>query len=101
MNDQKMYGCDFSNFIINVLKSSTYNFSGANMVVAGLMSDAQELMGYGDVERARQTLNLAKAVLFKVMDGSLVGDVPPPPPSKPVFSKEAARALESRCKAMA
>jgi hypothetical protein len=101
MNEQKMYGCDFAKFLDNVLRSATYRCSGANMVVAGLMSDAQELMAYGDAERARQTLNLAKAVLFKVMDGSLVGDVPPPPPSKPVFCEEAARALQSRCKAMA
>jgi hypothetical protein len=43
------------------------------MVVAGLMSDAQEQMAYGDVEGARQTLNRAKALLFKVMDGTLDG----------------------------
>lgn len=105
MNEQNVYGCKLNEFINSVSRSSTYRCSGANMVVAGLMSDAQELMAYGDVERARQTLNLAKAVLFRVMDGDLVGDVPAPPPGKPVFSKEAARAmvsaLESRCKSMA
>jgi hypothetical protein len=39
------------------------------------MSDAQEQMAYGDVEGARQTLNRAKALLFKVMDGTLDGQM--------------------------
>jgi hypothetical protein len=46
------------------------------MVVAGLMSDAQELMAFGDTERARQTLNVAKTILFNIMDGELVGTQP-------------------------
>jgi hypothetical protein len=46
------------------------------MVVAGLMSDAQELMSFGDTERARQTLNIAKTIMFKIMDGELVGTQP-------------------------
>jgi hypothetical protein len=45
------------------------------MVVAGLMSDAQEEMAHGNDEGARKTLNRAKAVLFQIMDGSLVGTV--------------------------
>jgi hypothetical protein len=74
MNDV-MYGCDINAFMANVTRSLTYKYSGANMVVAGLMSDAQEQMAYGDVEGARQTLNRAKALLFKVMDGTLDGQV--------------------------
>ena len=46
------------------------------MVVAGLMSDAQELMACGDAEGARKTLNIAKAILFQIMDGQLVGTQP-------------------------
>jgi hypothetical protein len=68
-----VYGCDINAFMANVTRSLTYKCSGANMVVAGLMSDAQEQMAYGDVEGARQTLNRAKALLFKVMDGTLDG----------------------------
>ena len=45
------------------------------MIVAGLMSDAQELIAFERPEQARQTLNCAKAVLFKIMDGELVGTV--------------------------
>jgi hypothetical protein len=39
------------------------------------MSDAQEQMAHDDTEGARQTLNIAKAVLFQIMEGTLVGTV--------------------------
>ena len=70
-----IYGCDINAFMANVTRSLTYKCSGANIVIAGLMSDAQEQMAHGDVEGARQALNIAKALLFMVMDGSLVGQV--------------------------
>jgi hypothetical protein len=69
--DQQMYGCNFQEFLASVTDSVTYKFSGANMIVAGLMSDAQEQMSFGDVEGARQTLNRAKGVLFAIMEGEL------------------------------
>jgi hypothetical protein len=56
----------------------SYKACGAYMIVAGLMSDAQELMAHGDVERARKTLNIAKHVLFAVSIGKLVGVVDRP-----------------------
>jgi hypothetical protein len=72
-----MYGFeDIDSYIESVTESITYQFTGGNMVVAGLMSDAQELMGFGDTERARQTLNIAKTIMFKIMDGELVGTQP-------------------------
>ena len=71
-----MYGFeDIDSYIESVRESITYQFTGGNMVVAGLMSDAQELMLYNDVERARQTLNIAKAILFAITEGELVGTV--------------------------
>ena len=74
--DQTMYGVsNIKEYIESVKQSFTYKFSGGNMVVAGLMSDAQELMLYNDVERARQTLNIAKAILFAIMEGELTGNV--------------------------
>lgn len=73
--NESMYGfADIDSYMESVKESITYKFTGANMVVAGLMSDAQELMTR-DTERARQTLNIAKAVLFQIMDGKLVGTV--------------------------
>jgi hypothetical protein len=41
------------------------------MVIASLMSDAQEQMGFEDTEGARQTLNRAKHLLFLCMSGKL------------------------------
>ena len=71
-----MYGfADIDDYVDQVVHSITYKVSGANMVVAGLMSDAQDLLVVGDKERARQTLNIAKHILFLVMDGRLVGTV--------------------------
>jgi hypothetical protein len=71
-----MYGvANIEVYIQQVKKSMTYKLSGGNMVVAGLMSDAQEMMLHNDVERARQTLNIAKAILFAIMEGELCGTV--------------------------
>jgi hypothetical protein len=69
--EQSMYGCVANEFLAQIKDSCTYRLCGANMVVAGLMSDAQEEMAGGNVEAARLTLNRAKLVLFQVMDGNL------------------------------
>jgi hypothetical protein len=72
-----MYGFnDIEGYIDQVKESITYQFHGGHMVVAGLMSDAQEQMGYGNTEGARKTLNIAKTIMFKIMDGELVGTQP-------------------------
>ena len=72
----KMYGvADIDAYIDSIKGSMTYRAVGANMIVAGLMSDAQELLSVNDNERARQTLNRAKAVLFQIMDGQLIGTI--------------------------
>jgi hypothetical protein len=75
-NNQAMYGVnDINAYIESVKNSITYKFTGANMVVAGLMSDAQEQIAFDDTEGARKTLNIAKAILFEIMDDKLVGTV--------------------------
>jgi hypothetical protein len=77
MSDIQMYGvANIDAYINTVINSFTYKVTGGNMVVAGLMSDAQEQMSFGDTEGARKTLNIAKAVLFQIMDGQLVGTQP-------------------------
>ena len=74
--NMRMYGvADIDQFIRDLTDSITYKCSGGHMVVAGLMSDAQELMAGGDTERARRYLNIAKHVLFEIADGQLVGSV--------------------------
>jgi len=72
----RMYGCTEAQMREAVESSSTFKFSGPAMVVASMMSDAQEMINteYGEVdsmraEDARQQLNRAKFVLFEyIMD---------------------------------
>ena len=72
----RMYGCTEAQMREAVESSITFKFSGPAMVVASMMSDAQEMVNteYGEVdfnraEDARQQLNRAKFVLFTyIMD---------------------------------
>ena len=41
------------------------------MVIASLLSDAQEQLAHGQDFGARQTLNKAKALLFDMADGGM------------------------------
>ena len=58
------------------MESITAKFSGLEMVVAGILSDCQELMTQGqsdsirmqNEERVRKQLNVAKFILFEMMD---------------------------------
>ena len=64
-----MYGCTEAQMREAVESGSTFRFSGPAMVVAGMLSDAQEMMAYEQpdfniIEDQRQLLNRAKFVLF-------------------------------------
>jgi hypothetical protein len=68
-----MYGCTEAQMREAVESGSTFRFSGPAMVVASMLSDAQEMMAYGPydsdtlaniMEDQRQLLNRAKFVLF-------------------------------------
>ena len=68
----RMYGVTVAGMRESVESSFTFKFSGPAMMVAGLMSDTQEMVNteYGDVdymraEDARQCLNRAKWILFE------------------------------------
>jgi hypothetical protein len=69
-----MYGCTEAQMREAVESGSTFRFSGPAMVVASMMSDAQEMMAYeqpdfNTIEDQRQLLNRAKFVLFTyIMD---------------------------------
>jgi hypothetical protein len=71
--EMQMYGCDFQAYKVTVKDSLTYKISGGVMVLAGLLSDAQELMAMGDTETAMKYLNRAKALMFdmRYTDGNL------------------------------
>lgn len=68
-----MYGCTEAQMREAVESGSTFKFSGPAMVVASMLSDAQEMLAYGPydsdtlaniMEDQRQLLNRAKFVLF-------------------------------------
>ena len=68
----RMYGVTEAGMRASVENGITFKFSGPAMVVASMMSDAQEMINteYGEVdsmraEDARQQLNRAKWVLFE------------------------------------
>ena len=69
-----MYGCTEVDLRNSIESSITFKVSGPAMIVAGMMSDAQEMMAYeqpsfATIEAQRQLLNRAKFVLFEyIMD---------------------------------
>ena len=73
-----MYGCTEAQMREAVESGSTFRFSGPAMVVASMLSDAQEMVAYGPydsdtlaniMEDQRQLLNRAKFVLMTyIMD---------------------------------
>jgi len=72
INQVRMYGCTEAQLREAVEQSLTYRFSGAAMYVASMLSDAQEMVGYGSydgdtlaniLEDQRQLLNRAKWIL--------------------------------------
>ena len=70
----RMYGATEAQMREAVESSPSFKFSGPGMVVASMMSDAQEMMAYeqpsfATIEAQRQLLNRAKFVLFEyIMD---------------------------------
>lgn len=64
-----MYGCYEDELRASIESSITFKFSGAAMVAAGMMSDAQELLSMSGSEatreQVRQMLNQAKFALFE------------------------------------
>ena len=63
-----MFGMTSEDIEIQYMQSLTAKCSGLEMVVAGILSDSQELMSFGDTERAHKNLNIAKHILFTMMD---------------------------------
>jgi hypothetical protein len=70
--EKQCYGMSVKAIRDLFFNSITFKLSGPTMVVAGLMSDAQEVMAMGDVESARKFLNIAKFILFETTEKSEV-----------------------------
>ena len=72
----RMYGVTEAGMREAVESSLTFRFSGPAMMAASLLSDAQEMVGYGPydsdtlaniLEDQRQLINRAKWILFEYM----------------------------------
>jgi hypothetical protein len=66
--EQLMYGMSTEDIREEYMESLTARLSGLEMVVAGILSDCQELGAMGRTEAVRKQLNVAKFVLFEMMD---------------------------------
>ena len=78
----RMYGTTEAALRESIERSMTFKVSGPAMIVAGMLSDVQEIMAYGPYdsdtlaniqEDQRQQLNRAKWVLFEYMSEERVG----------------------------
>jgi hypothetical protein len=75
---KEMFGMSESDIREQYMESITAKLSGLEMVVAGILSDCQEMLAYPCAEDAvmevaakesvRKQLNVAKFILFEMMD---------------------------------
>lgn len=63
-----VYGMTQQDIRDQYIDSITTKLSGIEMTIAGILSDAQELMAMGHTEAARKQLNVAKFILFETQD---------------------------------
>ena len=69
--ETKCYGITESEIREQYMKSITAQFSGLEMVVMGLLSDAQELQTFGNaqaLDQSRKNMNIAKFILSEMME---------------------------------
>lgn len=64
-DEMRMFGMPRDEILENVKESLTYRLSGPGMVIAGYLSDAQEMIAFNDSERARQYINIAKMLMME------------------------------------
>lgn len=69
--ESKCYGMSSEDIRQEYMNSITARLSGLEMVVMGLLSDAQELMSFKHdqaTDQARMNMNIAKFILSEMMD---------------------------------
>jgi hypothetical protein len=64
----QMFGMTEQDVREQYMESLTAKLSGLEMVVAGILSDCQELGEMGRTEQVRKQLNVAKFILFEMME---------------------------------
>lgn len=69
--EQKCYGMSTKEIHEQYMNSLTAKFSGLEMVVMSILSDAQELLAMDQPEAARKQMNVAKFVLSEMLDAKV------------------------------
>jgi hypothetical protein len=67
-DEKRMFGMSRADITEDYMESLTARLSGLEMVVAGILSDSQELLSMGRTEDVRKQLNVAKFILFEMLD---------------------------------
>lgn len=69
--ESQCYGMTEQDIREQYMDSITAKFSGLEMVVMGVLSDAQELLAMGRNEASRKQMNIAKFILSEMMDSKV------------------------------
>jgi hypothetical protein len=69
--ESNCYGMTEQDIREQYIESITAKFSGLEMVVMGVLSDAQELLAMGRNEASRKQMNIAKFILSEMMDSKV------------------------------
>ena len=70
--DLQIFGMTRDEIREEYMNSITARFSGMEMVVMGVLSDAQELVAMGQQEAARKQMNIAKFILCEMVSAKEV-----------------------------
>ena len=62
------YGMTEADIREEYMNSITARLTGLEMVIMGVLSDAQELLAMGATEQSRKNMNIAKFILSEMMD---------------------------------
>ena len=67
-NEEKMmYGMSADDIRNEIINSFTTSAVGIEMSVMSILSDAQQVLEWGDKDRARKYMNIAKFILSEMM----------------------------------
>jgi hypothetical protein len=74
--NRRRYGVNhIEKYALGITQTITYKVKGGNSVVIDLITNAQDSIADGDLNNARQVLNVAKHLLSEINNGNLVGTV--------------------------
>jgi hypothetical protein len=59
------YGASKESILESVKESFTFKVAGPGMIIAGYLSDAQEMIEYDSKESARRFINIAKMLMME------------------------------------